>query len=115
MEKKQTFNDGLARIFSVDDCAEPGEMPVEGLTFKVALRYHEKTVGVARFYGAMQNGAKVDRVIECPRRSIVSSQDIAVLPDGKQYQITMVQYPEDTVPRTMRLALEVVTQNYEMP
>ena len=39
MQKPQTFNDGVANIYSVGNIASPGGMPKDGLTLKVeALR-----------------------------------------------------------------------------
>ena len=51
MPKPQTFNDGVANIYSVGNIACPGGMPKDGLKLKVAyLRYKERTVGMSRYW-----------------------------------------------------------------
>ena len=87
---------------------------MEALTLKETLRYKERTTGNQRYYLAMQAGAKVDAVIRCPLRRNVSGQDIAIPNDGKQYRITLVQYPEDAEPPVMDLTLERTTEDYEL-
>ena len=37
-EITQTYSDGLVKVYAVADTAAPGYKPVEGLTFKAALR-----------------------------------------------------------------------------
>lgn len=110
-EKHQTYNSGLVSIYRVDNVAEPGEMPEEGLTLKRVLRAHERTVGVTRYYAAQQTNVKVDAVVRCARLNDVSTQDVAVY-QGTQYRIRMVQYPEDIAPPVMDLSLERVEQEY---
>nr|DAQ35643.1 MAG TPA: putative head-tail adaptor [Caudoviricetes sp.] len=112
--KTQAYNDGVVKIYTVSDGAAPGNMPHDALTLKETLRYKERTVGNQRYYQAMQAGAKVDTVLRCPLRRDVSGQDVAIPNDGKQYKITLVQYPEDAEPPTMDLTLERVTQDYEL-
>lgn len=110
--KTQTFNDGLVYICSVENTAEAGNMPKEGLAAKGKLRYSERTVGINRYYTAMQNNVKIDRVIRCPRLEMVSTQNIACI-NGDQYNIRQIQYPEDIMPKVMDLSLEKVVQEYD--
>ena len=35
----QTYNDGIVRIYSAEDAADPGHMPEEKLTLKAMLMY----------------------------------------------------------------------------
>jgi SPP1 family predicted phage head-tail adaptor len=113
-KKAQTHNDGVVKIYSVENISPPGGMPKESLVLKEILRYHERTVGNQRYYQAKQAGAKVDMVLRCPLRRNVSGQDIAIPNDGKQYRVTFVQYPEDAEPPVMDLTLERTTQDYEL-
>lgn len=111
----QTFNDGVVRFYRTVNTAEPGSTPDLRPTPLVALRYHERTVGFRRFYSASQANVKISKLLRCPRHAFVSQQDIAVPVDGRQYRITLIQYPEDTQPPVMDLTLEEVTQVYELP
>ena len=115
MGRMQTFNDGVVDIYSVENIAESGNMPHEGLISKyIGLRYEERTVGMNRFWSAMQNSVKIDMLIRAPRLRDVSTQDIAILSiDNKQYKIKQIQYPPDVQPPVMDLSLERLEADYE--
>ena len=112
LKKTQTFNDGLVKIYAVENIAENGAMPVEKLKIKQQLRYHERTVGYGRFWTALQNNVRVKYVLRCQRLREISTQDIAIPNDGKQYRIIQVQYPEDITPPVMDLTLEKLEQEF---
>lgn len=109
MKKQQTFNDGIGKIYRLENVAKPGEAPEEKPVLKCSLRYRERTVGFKRYYTAMQADTKVSALIRCPRVRDVSEKDTAVLTDGKKYEISLIQYPEDEKPPVMDLTLERVT------
>lgn len=114
-QQTQTFNDGVVNIYSIGNISEPGNMPKEGLTLKVGpLRYEERTVGMGRFWTAMQAQVRVEQILRVPRLDLISSQDIAVPNDGKQYEIMQIQYPKDVEPPSMDLSLERVDADYEL-
>lgn len=106
--RSQTFNDGIVKIYRVENVSEPGEAPTEELAFKASLRYKERTVGFSRYYSAMQANTKVSALIRCPRVPDVNEKDVAILTNGEKYEISFIQYPEDTVPPVMDLTLERV-------
>ena len=112
LKQTQSFNDGVAGIYKVGDIALPGDMPKEGLILQQTLRYKERTVGLNRFYAALQNSIKVDLVIRCQQIRSVSTQDVAILQNGQQYEIKQIQYPEDVDPHVMDLSLEKVGEAY---
>lgn len=113
-KKRLTFNDGVVRIYAVEDAAAPGKRPMPGLTRKAALRYHERTVGLTRYYTAKQDNVRVDAVLRVPRRREVCAQDVAVPNDGLQYEIKLVQYPENVEPPVMDLTLTRLESPYEI-
>ena len=41
-EITQDFNDGVLTVYSVENTAQPGYRPVEGLVKKATLRYNEE-------------------------------------------------------------------------
>jgi len=117
-QKIQTFNDGICNIYYVRNVAVPGGMPKEELRLKISsLRYKERTVGMSRYWAAMQAHVKVDLVIRVPytplRMEAVSTQDVVVLHTGAQYRIVQIQKPEDTYPPVMDLSLERLVQKYD--
>lgn len=110
-KKGQAFKDGLVTICRLVDLAKPGDRPKEGLAPKETLRFHRRTVGMKRYYTAMQANQQVDAVIRCPFRDTVTAQDVAVL-EGKQYRVTLVQRPEGIAPPVMDLTLSRLERNY---
>lgn len=106
--KAQTFNDGIVKIYRLENVAEKGEAPEEKPVLKCSLRYKERTVGFGRYYTAMQAKTKVSALIRCPRVPNVKEKDVAVLMNDKKYEISLIQYPEDIVPPVMDLTLERV-------
>lgn len=110
----QTFKDGVVKIYKVDNIATPGNMPKDGLVIKDGLRYDERTVGMSRFWTAMQAQAKVEQMLRVPRTNFVSTQDIAIPNDGEQYKIIQIQYPENVEPPCMDLSLERVEAKYDI-
>ncbi len=113
-KKPQSFNDGVVLFYNIANVAQPGCMPVEALTLKQSLRYNERTVGLTRFYTAKQANVDVKYVLRCPLLRDISSQDVAVPNDGKQYHIALIQYPEDVDPPSMDLTLEDLKQLYDI-
>lgn len=113
LQNRQTFNDGILKVYRVTNGGVEGGKPVETLTLKESLRYHRRTVGLNRYYTAMQANQRVDAVLRCPLRPAVSVQDIVVT-GGKQYRVTLIQLPEDIVPPVMDLTLTRLEQDYDL-
>lgn len=111
----QNFGDGVAVIYAVTDGAAPGYQPRQTLTEKATLRYEERRLGIQRYYEGRQNQAQIERVIRTPRLPCVSSQDVAVTEDGRQYRIDLVQTVMDVYPESMDLTLSRIEQTYEVP
>lgn len=112
--KAQRFNSGVVRIYTVTNTAADGAKPVETLTLAHTLRYHERTVGLTRYYEALQANVRVQHVLRCPRLTCVSTQDVAIPNDGRQYRIVQVQYPEDVTPPVMDLTLDALEAVYDI-
>jgi len=112
----QSFNDGVVGIYKVGNTALAGDMPKEGLIFGQNLRYRERTVGMGRYYAALQNNVKVDLVIRCPEVRVLSEKAtdilVAILNDGQQYKVIQIQYIEDAQPPSMDLTLERLGEPY---
>ena len=109
------LNDGILNIYNVDNIAEPGNKPKQGLKVKVSnLRYEERTVGMTRYWTALQANARVQQVLRVPRINTVHTDDVAVPTDGTQYKIIQVQYPPGIDPKMMDLSLEKVEVVYDI-
>ena len=114
--KPQKFNDGTLKIYKVVETAVDGDMPVETIVFQESLRFHDLTLGLTRYYTSLHEGVTVSCVKRCPRKNAYSTTDtdllIAVLQDGKQYEIKLIQWPERVVPKCMDLTLVKVLVPY---
>lgn len=111
----QNFDNGVVKIYTVTNSAQPGYQPVPALTLKCVLRYEEQRLGVQRYYTGQQNQIQIERVIRTPRYGDVTNQDIAVTEDGKQYGIDLVQSVTDVYPASQDITLTKIEQKYEVP
>ena len=102
---RQTFNDGLLTVHSVENVAQSGDMPKDGLVPKLTLAYHERTVGMQRFYAAHQAQTKIDMLVRVHERREITDRDVVMLRDGKQYDIVQIQLIEGAKPPVMDLSL----------
>lgn len=104
-EISQTYNDGIVRIYTVADAAEPGKMPVEATFLRLTLGYSEQRVGITRFYTAQQNHDDVEKLIRIQRAGVITNRDIAETEDGTRYHIAMVQTVDEVYPPSLDLTL----------
>lgn len=111
----QNFGDGVVKIYTVTNSAQPGYQPVPALTLKCVLRYEEQRLGIQRYYTGQQNQIQIERVIRTPRYGNVTNQDIAVTESGKQYGIDLVQAVTDVYPASQDITLTKIEQKYEVP
>ena len=113
-EISQSYNDGVVYIYRAKNDAAPGDTPHKKLVRKGQLNFENRTVGMARFYTAMQAGIKISRVLRVPQGFEVSAQDVAVLlGDKTQYSIVQVQATQDVWPASLDLTLEEVVRKYD--
>lgn len=106
----ESFGDGVVKIYTVEDKAQTGYQPRPIPTLKATLRYTEQRLGIQRYYEAMQNQIRIERVIRVPRGVEINSQDIAVTEDEHEYRIDMVQSVTDVWPSSLDLTLAAVRQ-----
>lgn len=112
-EISQQYNDGVVKIYTVTDSAKPGYQPKEKPELKYRLAFEERALGINRLYLSRQNNAEIERVIRVQRVNI-STQDLAVTHDGKQYRIDTVQAVQDVYPPSLDLSLKAVEQKFEV-
>lgn len=108
-----TFDDGILTIYSVENIAELGDMPVTGLVEKASFYFGYETVGINRFYTALQANRQIESVVHIPGWNDIGATDICVLENGKQYTMPQIQPTlDDDNLRITRLSLERVSQEY---
>ena len=103
-KKRQTYNDGVCDVYAVVNVSAPGKKPETNISFRCRLRYAERTVGMTRYYTALQSDTRVDRLLRIPRREEISRDDVVML-DNKQYGIRQIKYPADATPPSMDITL----------
>lgn len=108
-----TFDDGILTIYSVENIAEPGMMPVAVLTEKAKYYYGFDTLGYNRFYTALQAQQQIESVVNIPGWGNILATDICALDDGSQFRIVMRQptHDEDGL-RITKLSLERMEEQY---
>ena len=110
----QNFCDGVVKIYSVTDVAQPGYQPKPQTTLKCKLRYEEQRLGIQRYYSGRQNQVEIERVLRVPRYGGITNQDVAVTEDGRQFRIDMVQNVTDVYPASLDLTLAKIEQKIEV-
>ncbi len=113
-EISQSYNSGVVTVYRVTDGARPGFAPAPVLEKKAVLRYEEQRLGLTRLYLSRQNQVRVEKVIRVPRGPEVSSQDVAVTEDGRQYRIDAVQLADRVRPPSLDLTLTKAEQVYDV-
>lgn len=102
------FNDGIVEIYRVDNGAKNGDRNVDVLKFRDRIRFKSHTVGIKRFYEAMQFEINITKAIIIPEPvKKISTQDIAMI-DGKRYKIEQIQERRETFPPSLLLSLSYV-------
>lgn len=110
----QNFGDGVVKIYTVTNSAQPGYQPVPALTLKCVLRYEEQRLGIQRYYSGRQNQVEIERVLRVPRYGGITNQDVAMTEDGRQFRVDMVQNVTDVYPASLDLTLAKIEQEIEV-
>ena len=111
-----TFDDGILSVYRPENTAGPGDKPQPGYIFKGRYYYGFASLGVTRYYAAMQAGQDVSAVVAVPGWNDIVTNDVIVLDDGQKYGAEMVQPETDEFGlRIMRVTLGVLSVDYQIP
>ena len=113
-EITESYNDGIVNIYSVQDGAAPGYRPVPVLVLVKRMRYQERYLGINRLYSGRQNQVDIQRIVRVQKVPGVSTQNVAITEDGKQYRVDSVQDVIGAYPPSLDLTLATVEQEYEV-
>ena len=105
-KKIQVFNDGIMALYSIsDDDSLSLIMP--------GIRFELRTVGSKRFFEAMEQQHRADKVIRIPKYAPETNANTVVLIEGRQYTVLQTQDISDTAPECRQLTLEELKEvNY---
>ena len=106
----ETYNDGIIKIYAVEDTAEPGAMPVETKTLLYTLNYREMRLGITRYYTASQNHVSIERVMRVQKVPGITNKCRAVDESGAEYSISLVQTADDVYPPSLDITLAKVAK-----
>lgn len=117
-----TYDDGIVGVYELTKVKIPGKMPTDGLVEKERFYFGYETLGINRYYTALQANQTIEAVITIPGwNTIKANTHIAIIADAygvidadsAQYRIVMVQptTDEDGL-RITRLSLERLGENY---
>lgn len=110
-----TYDDGIVAIYDVVNMAQAGDVPVRKLSLAGRLYFTEETVGVTRYYEAIKAEQLIEKVIGVQPEMAININQIAILEDGNQYAIRMVQRADDDNGlKYLRLSLERNGEEYEI-
>ena len=96
---------GIVKLYSLQNTAAAGFMPVEKLVLEGQAYYSYVTAGVTRIYAAMGANMQFDMVIRCHNMVQLPDGVLYAIPeDGKQYRINPAQpiYDEDAIDLTLQ-------------
>ena len=109
----QTFNDGILSINRVDNIADPGDLPKDGLVEKYRnIRYEERTVGITRNALAMQMQSSIALLVRIQRLGNISVHDVVII-NGDQYEVYQAQNINDVEPKCIDLSLTRLEVAYD--
>ena len=108
-----TFDDGILKIYRAEDVSEPGGKPDLILSMKSYHYFSYDTIGITRYYAALQANQQISAVVNIPDWHDIGVNDICILEDGKQYKILMCQPTmDDDGLKIMKLSLERLGEEY---
>lgn len=109
-----TYDDGIVTICTVTNGANTGDMPQKVLSEKLKSYFSFNTLGIQRYYTALDAKQQIEAVINIPDWQPVQVHDIAVLESGLQYIIQTVQPGWDNNGlKNTKLSLERLGEKYD--
>ena len=110
-----TFDDGIVGIYDISNIAEPGKKPRKGLTLVERFHFGYDTLGLNRYYTALEANQQIEAVINIPGwNEIHSGRSIAIIEENqKQYTVQFAQPMLDEAGlRITKLSLERIGEEY---
>lgn len=111
-----TFDDGIVAIYTIVEQTTPGRKPEKGIRIGERFFFGYETLGVQRYYTALQANQQIEAVINIPGWNTINpAQNVAMLENGNQYRIVMVQpTTDDDGLRITKLTLERMHESYDV-
>lgn len=108
-----TFDDGIVIFYKVTNVAENGKKPVKGLESYARYLFGFSTLGINRYYTALQAHQQIEAVINVPGWELIPVESVALLETGLQYTVQMTQHMlDENGLKITRISLERNGENY---
>lgn len=110
-----TYDDGILKIYRVEDISENGNKPIVKPVYKLSSYFGFEDVGIKRYFAALENKRMIESVVAIELNKNVFANDLVELEDASVFTIVMVQHPlnKDGI-RFTRLSLERVDENADI-
>ena len=110
-----TFDDGIIRLYTIQNVAEAGAKPNRKLVLSESYYYGYETLGINRYYTALKANQQIEAVVHIQGwDEINTAETVAVMENNNQYRITLAQPTLDEYGlRITRLSLERINELYE--
>jgi hypothetical protein len=110
-----TFDSGIASMYKVTNTAENGKKPKKGLVKIGQYYFGFQTLGVNRYYTALQAHQQLEAVIAVPGWEPVPVEAVVILESGLQYTVRMTQHAlDENGLQITRLSLERNGESYDV-
>ncbi len=110
-----TFDSGSASVYKVTNTAENGKKPKKGLALIGQHYFGFQTLGVNRYYTALQAHQQLEAVIAVPGWEPVPVEAVVILESGLQYTVRMAQHAlDENGLQITRLSLERNGESYDV-
>lgn len=111
-----TFNDGIIDVYAIDNIAADGNKPKEGLVRLGSFFFGYQTLGINRYYTALQAHQQIEAVINIPEHfRFQVEKTVVIMEDDTQFRVMMCQtFEEEDGYRYTTLSLERITEEYDI-
>ena len=103
----EKFNSGICGIYIMNDRNKLSLV-------KDSIPYHNRTIGVTRYYAAQTSKVKIGKLIRITKPLKELLVDCYISLDGQFYEIQQAQDIEDTLPKCLDLTLIKTKQRLEV-
>ena len=106
------FDDGILKIYSLENTAEKGDKPKEQLVYKSSFYFGYDELGITRYYTALTNNQRIECVVNIELDPNVRVLDVVEFEDGSLFRIQLLQRKKEDGLIYLKLSLERLNDEY---
>lgn len=109
-----TFDDGILKIYRLENTAQKGDMPSEQLIYISSHYFGYGQLGIKRYYIALSNKQQIECVVNIHFDNEIKVYDIVEDETNSFFRIAMIQHDfDDDGLRYTKLSLERLNDDYK--